>query len=227
MNSSLRQLGSGLLYALISVVLVVGGLSLAMAEGVLKGSPAGLPGVTATAPSTGVTELLTASPVPSVAPSATVQVLIATPTTIIVEPSATTFVQPVASLRPVPSATRGFYPSAIPCGPYYGWTRSYIVQPGDTLFHIATLYQTTLTAVQIANCKFASTTIYPGERLWVPNVPTVTPGLTFFPTFTFPTSTPLPFVTPTEVPTEPLTLTPVPTFFTETAIPTQTSVPSP
>ncbi len=227
MNSSLRQLGSGLLYALISVVLVVGGLSLAMAEGVLKGAPAGLPSLTAAAPSAGVTEPLTATPFPSVPPSATVQVLIPTPTTIIIEPSATTFVQPVASFQPVPSATRGFYPTAIPCGPYYGWIRSYIVQPGDTLFHIATLYRTTLTALQVANCKFTSTTIYPGERLWVPNVPIVTPGLTFIPTFTFPSSTPLPFITPTDVPTEPLTLTPVPTFFTETPIPTDTTVPNP
>ncbi len=223
--SSMRQLGSGLLYALVSVVLVVGGLSLALAEGGINAPPTGLPSSTSPVPSAGSTAAPGPTPIPSVAPSATVQVVIPTATgvvivpsatAIVIVPSATGYVQPAPSLRPVASSTRPVYATAISCGPYYGWIRNYTVQPGDTLFHIATLYRTTVSALQVANCK-STAIIFPGEHLWVPNVPTITPGVTLIPTFA--TSTP--------VPTEPLTLTPVPSYFTETAIPTETSNASP
>jgi hypothetical protein len=108
------------------------------------------------------------------------------------------------------STTRVYYPTPVRCGPYYGWIKSYRVQPGDTLYHISTLYQTTVTALQTANC-LPGTFIYPGELLWVPNVPTITPGATIIPTFATPT---------TELPT----LTPIP-YFTETAAPTVTDTP--
>jgi hypothetical protein len=101
----------------------------------------------------------------------------------------------------------------VSCGPFPGWVRGYIVEPGDTLFHIATLFRTTVPNLQRANCKSNSTVIFPGDRLWVPNVPTVTPGLTIIPTFN----------THTEIPTEPLTLTPLP--FTATILPTYTNDP--
>jgi hypothetical protein len=131
---------------------------------------------------------------------------------------AATEIQPgttaTATLRLLPSATsRIYYPTVVPCGPYYGWLKSYTVQQGDTLFHIATLYRTTVNALLIANCR-QSTLIVPGERLWVPNVPTITPGITFVPTF----------ASPTPFPTLPLTLTPIP-YFTETAVPTPTNTP--
>jgi hypothetical protein len=161
-----------------------------------------------------VTATFSPSPIPSVAPTATVQVLIPTATAII--PSATVAVQLAPSLPPVASSTRRVYPTAVSCGPYYGWIRSYIVQQGDTLFHIATLYRTTVTALQVANCK-STTIILLGEHLWVPNVPTITPTFTLI----------APYATSTAVPTEPLTLTPVPPYSTETAIPTDTSAPAP
>jgi spore germination protein len=68
--------------------------------------------------------------------------------------------------------------------------RNYIVRPGDTLFRIALSYNISSPQLQRANCMGSSTTIYTGQRLWVPNVPTRTPvpGVTVIPTF--PTSYP-------------------------------------
>ncbi len=212
--SSLRQLGSGLLYALVSVVLVVGGLSLALAEGGLNtSSPTVQPSPTLLLPTT-VPSSTSTQTIPTVAPAAsdTLQAIIVTATPVTpLSPLPTN--SPYASPRP--TSTRSTYPTHFACGPYSGWVFSYTVRPGDTLFHIATLYRTTVDALQIANCK-STTIIVPGERLWVPNVPTVTPGVTIIPTFP----------TATAIPTEPLTLTPPPPP-TDTAVPTDTANPDP
>jgi len=87
---------------------------------------------------------------------------------------------------PVPTVT------VIPCGPPAGWVRNYIVRPGDTLFRIALAYNITYPQLKRANCMGSSTTIYSGQRLWVPNVPTRTPvpGITTIPTFPTDTSVP-------------------------------------
>jgi LysM repeat protein len=79
---------------------------------------------------------------------------------------------------PVPTVT------VVPCGPPFGWVRNYVVQRGDTLFRIALSYNITYPRLQRANCMGSSTTIYTGQRLWVPNVPTRTPipGVTTIPT---------------------------------------------
>jgi len=100
----------------------------------------------------------------------------------------------------------------IPCGPPPGWV-TYIVQPGDTLFHIAFNYGITTYELQRANCLGYSTYIRVGQSLRVPNVPTRTPGVTIIPQF--PSDTP--------IPTEPLTLTPLP--FTQTIQPSNTPMP--
>jgi len=242
-----RQLGSGLLYALISIVLVVGGLSLALAENKIASA------ITSTPSFTNPPETLTPIPsiqagpvsIPTNLPSPTNLPLPTQTSPIItncIPPTGWIFitVQPGRSFSSVAAQYRitpeqlaeanclttqilppshGIYvppPPAnttIPCGPFPGWIRSYIVQPGDTLFHIATLYRTTVPDLQHANCKSNSTVIFPGDRLWVPNVPTITPGVTIIPTFT----------TPTEIPTEPLTFTPLP--FTATILPTYTDQP--
>ena len=248
-----RQLGNGLFYALISIVLVVGGLSLALAENKI-GSPAtSTPSITplpqtstqlpstqaaptqAGAPATQAISPATQTKIPS--PTQTSPILnncippsgwmlitvksgeslssIAARYRLTVEQLAEANCLSVQSLPPgygiyvppLPART------PIPCGPFPGWIRGYVVQPGDTLFHIATLYRTTVQDLQRANCKANSTVIFSGDRLWVPNVPTITPGVTLIPTFT----------TPTEIPTEPLTFTPLP--FTATILPTYTSQP--
>jgi LysM repeat protein len=96
---------------------------------------------------------------------------------------------------PVPATV-----TVIPCGPPFGWVRAYIVQPGDNLFRISISYGTTVAQLQRANCMGSSITIFPGQRLWVPNVPTRTPGITIVPDFPTATDTSQPVAT-TEVPT--------------------------
>ncbi len=214
----MQRWGSGLVYALVSVVLVVGGLSLALAEGSLSPSQPPPTQASITVPAPSLTSappsaVPTNSPLPpspvaasatsAVQPSATPQVVFASASATTSAPTATTHIRPTAT------ATRRAYATAIPCGPYSGWVRSYTVQAGDTLYHISTLYRTTVPALQTANC-LTTTYIFPGENLWVPNVPTVTPGLTLPPNY----------ATATAYPTLPLTLTPLP--FTETPGPSPT-----
>jgi LysM repeat protein len=117
---------------------------------------------------------------------------------------------------PVPATV-----TVIPCGPPFGWVRAYIVQPGDNLFRISISYGTTVPQLQRANCMGSSITIFPGQRLWVPNVPTRTPGVTIIPDLPTATNTSQPIVT-TEVPTS----TDLPTA-TASQIPTTEVPPTP
>ncbi len=136
-------------------------------------------------------------------------------------PSPTPTLQPslAPSLLPSPSPT----PSPTPI--------IYIVQPGDTLAGIATLYGTTVEAIcafnELPDCEL----IYPGDELQIPGegvtptIPTPSPTLTHTPTSTdtptpTPTPTPLLTPTPTDTPVVP-TPTPAPTF-----TPTSTPIPS-
>lgn len=97
--------------------------------------------------------------------------------------------------------------TVVPCGPFAGWARTYIVQPGDNLFRIGLSYGVTVSQLQRANCMGSSTTIFVGQRLWVPNVPTRTPGITLIPNSPTASNTSQPIAT-TEVPTlEPPTAT--------------------
>jgi LysM repeat protein len=74
----------------------------------------------------------------------------------------------VLYVPPLPTST------PIPCGNPYGWVL-YTVKKGDNLFRIGLSYGITVTRLQQANCMGYSTHIYVGERLWVPNGPTLTP----------------------------------------------------
>ena len=120
---------------------------------------------------------------------------------------------------PVPTVT------VIPCGPPAGWVKTHIVQRGDTLFRIALSYGITYPQLQRANCMGSSTIIYPGQRLWVPNVPTrtPTPGTTTIPDFPTSTNTSTPIPT-TETPTSTVTST---STFTVTPSPTPTATNTP
>jgi len=93
-----------------------------------------------------------------------------------------------------------------------GWVHSYVVKPGDTIYAIATNHSTTAGLLKSVNCK-ATDLIVSGEILWVPNIATRT---------AYPS--PLPGVTVTAQPTDPLTETALP--FTATFIPTNTSAPA-
>lgn len=92
------------------------------------------------------------------------------------------------------------------------WMKSYMVRPGDTLYSIATNHYTSVSTLRFVNCRVGDQ-IFVGEILWVPMVATRTP-----------IPSPLPGVTVTPHPTDPLTETALP--FTVTVQPSNTSVPN-
>ena len=198
---AVRQIGNGILYGLVSVMLVVGGLSLALAESYTDTAPSptpttNLPTVPQTLTSTPLgstalpssTPTLTATPPPptncpppigwiliSVQPNDTVESIGArygvTPSQLAqanclltnnLEPGFNIYVPPPPTSQP------------ISCGAPSGWAQAYVVRPGDTLYHIAALYRTSIPELQSANCLI-TTVIMPGNILWVPNVPMITP----------------------------------------------------
>lgn len=213
---TLRQLGGGVIVAIFSVILVIGGILLSLAETLPP--PATPTQIPPTFPQsfptpTGTLETMTALPTETQTPLPTLTALaLASPTSctppsgwILVTTGSGDTVYALAQrykttaeslnaancltapelpagmalyVPPVPTVT------VIPCGPPFGWVRNYIVQRGDTLFRIALSYNITYPQLQRANCMGSSTTIYTGQRLWVPNVPTRTPvpGVTIIPT---------------------------------------------
>jgi len=258
---ALRQMGGGIVIAIISLLLVVGGISLALAETKApeQPTPTPLPIIIATSLEQSFPTLIIAPTdtleiptldAPTQLPSATlavpvvcnppigwVRIIVNTNDTLytIAERYKTTSdilnasnclnnTIPVAGsllyVPPVPTVT------VIPCGPPAGWVKRHSVQPGDTLFRIALSYGVTYPQLQRANCMGSSTTIYAGQLLWVPNVPTQTPGVTIipnFPTLT-PSSTSTFSVTDTLAPTN--TLQPTDTSIPPTATPSLTPFPS-
>lgn len=252
---ALRQMGGGLVIAIISLLLVVGGISLALAETRAPEQPTSTPlpiiiatsleqssptpiiaptdilGIpTLTASDTALPSATLAAPVVCNPPIGWVRIVVSTNDTLytIAERYKTTTdilntsnclnntIPAAGSLLyvpPIPTVT------VIPCGAPAGWVKAHVVQPGDNLYRIALSYGITYPQLQRANCMGSSVTIYAGQVLWVPNVPTLTPGVTIIPTF--PSATPgiLPSATSTFIVTE----SPVPT---NTPVPTDTSVPA-
>jgi LysM repeat protein len=192
----LRQFGTAILTTLVSITLVIGGLSLALAEGRPTTSFA-----TVTSSISPIPTLTDTLPAVLASETATQFLVIGTPTNAIL--SNQTPIQTISTLA-------GSVTTPIACGSPYGWVKTYVVQPGDTLYRIALNYYTTTADLQRANCKGTSTTIHSGEYLWTPNVAPRTPGVTTIPEFK--TSTP--------IPTDPLTETPLP--FTASPEPSQT-----
>ncbi len=240
---AVRQLGGGLIYGLVSVVLVVGGLSLALAENAppthltpTSSLPAVPQTLTPTQPGFTEAPTWTASPTQTPPPPANCPpppgwTLVAVQSGDTLENLAARYHTSADQIRQgnclltsslavgygiyVPYIPPQFQPTpVILCGPFPGWVRNYIVQPGDDLFRIALRYGATTADMQRANCITNPNALPVGLQLWVPNVPTITPGITFIPQFN----------TQTEVPTEPLTLTPLP--FTATIVSTNTSIPN-
>lgn len=247
---AIRQLGGGVIIAIVSVVLVLGGIVLSLAENLpAAATPTQIPptlprnfptptftqtpaiqtvtstGTATSSPTPTSTQL---SAAPCVAPSGWVRIITGTGDTVYslaqrYKTSAenlgaanclSTFDLAAGSVLyvpPVPTVT------VIPCGHPAGWVRTHIVAPGDNLYRIALSYGLTYPQLQRANCMGGSTTIYAGQRLWVPNIPTRTPvpGVTIVPDFPTATST------ATQVPTALPTATELPTD-----IPTATFIPS-
>jgi len=254
---ALRQVGGGLIIAAVSLLLVIGGISLSLAETADTPHP---PTPTPLSP-IGPLELfaptvtaVSAIEVPTFTAIPTLTTVVLPPTTVILPPTScpipggwirvmvgvndtlytlaeryktttdqlsaanclTTLNPLVGSpiyVPPVPTVT------VIPCGPPANWVKSHVVQTGDNLFRIALSYGTTYPQLQRANCMGSSTTIYAGQKLWVPNVPTRTPTVTA----TNPTAS----YTPTWTVVPPTaTFTPSITPFPTTVAPTSTLVPS-
>lgn len=266
---ALRQIGGGVIIAIVSIILVIGGISLALAESTPSSAP---PLASPILPASPTLQLVFPS---STFPPVSTQTVFFADTVTSTLAIASTFTQTTVCTPPsgwvqiVVGVNESIYTLAqryqtnvdalkngnclasyelqsgsllhvppivatappVICGPPSTWVRAYVVQAGDNLYRISLLYRTTVEQLQSANCMGASITIYTGQRLWVPNVPTSTPGVTI--TLMFPTSTPsftsippaftftsLPTTTSTFLPT----LTPVPTA---SPVPTSTNTPVP
>ena len=265
---ALREMSGGLIVAVVSLLLVLGGISLSLAENTPpeEPTPTPLPPIVATsielptltlivthtdtvsAPTTETTtatftaipSATLAAPVVCNPPTGWIQITIRASDTLytIAERYKTTAeilntnnclnntIPAVGSqlyVPPVPTVT------VIPCGPLAGWIRAYTVRPGDNLYRISLLYRTTVAQIQRSNCMGSSTIIYVGQVLYVPNVPTSTPGITNVPNTATPSFTLQPSatftVTSSSVPPSPSATT-APTS-TNTSQPTNTTEPSP
>lgn len=141
---ALRQMGSGFIIGVISLLLVVGGISLSLAET----SAPSLPPTPSPIPTTFAVEF--ASPLPS--PTQFVEISTETPTPL---PTATlALAQPTSCVIPA------------------GWV-SIMVGPNDTLYSIAERYKTTADILDQNNC-LNNLPPAAGTVLYVPPVPTVT-----------------------------------------------------
>jgi LysM repeat protein len=253
---ALRQLGGGVIIAIVSVVLVLGGIFLSLAETLPdQATPTQIP---PTLPLSFPTPTFTQTPGQQTATSTVTETASPSPTISIVSPTACT--PPPGWIRILSTAGDTVYSLAqryktsaehlnaancftsselaagsavyvppvptvtiVPCGPPAGWVRAHIVQAGDNLYRIALSYGLTYPQLQRPNCMGSSTTIYAGQRLWVPNIPTRTPvpGVTIIPDF--PTETPS--ATNTTIPatsTNTATEPPPTATATSTSIPTAT-----
>jgi LysM repeat protein len=170
---AVRQTAIALVYGIVSLILVTGSLVLALAQGkepsALSSTFTPLPSSTATLrPSPTAAQAETATSAQDITSSAT-------------PPPAPSTQAAGAATTAASSVT----PKAN-CGAPYGWTRAYVVQPGDTLFRIAAMYGIGVDDLRRANCR-SGTVIFAGERLWVPYVRPVATELTIIPTFPTPT----------------------------------------
>jgi LysM repeat protein len=251
---TLRQIGGSIMLAIFSAALVIGGISLALAESYVPeipptatitptlapifNSPTTQPQIaftsTVTTPSATVPPP-TSCPPPSgwiavtVKPGETLLTLAqqyqSTPTNLSVANCLFSNSLPTGAIIYVPPVPTK---TAIPCGPPSNWIQ-YIVQPGNTMYSLSQAYGVTIAQLQFANCMSASQyNLGAGQRIWVPNVATRTPRAT-----ATATSTPIIIVFPTLTRTATVTATPTDvatSTATATKVPTFTptaTVPSP
>lgn len=145
---ALRQLGAGVIVAIFSVILVIGGIFLSLAE-------------TLPSPAT-PTQIPPTFPLSFPTPTATI-------TTILPSETPTETILPSETASVLPSIT-----SIAPtfCTPPSGWILV-TVGAGDTVYSIAQRYKTSAENLSAANCLTA-VDVPAGSTLYVPPVPTVT-----------------------------------------------------
>ena len=145
---TVRQLGVGVIVAIASVILVIGGIFLSLAENLSPAvTPTQIPPTfpesfpTPTATTIGFPTLETETPtsLPTLTASATLSLAVSSPTS---------------------------------CTPPTGWIRI-TVGSGDTVYTLAQRYKTTADSLNAANCLTAAE-LAAGVALYVPPVPTVT-----------------------------------------------------
>jgi len=212
---TLRQIGGSLLLALFSAALVIGGISLALAESNKPEIPE---------PPTETQVLIQILNSPTPVPQKTVTA------TNMVSPSST-LIATMPSTSPTPYVSPPPTKTLVPCGPPTGWIR-YSVQAGNTMYSLSLAYGVSVSELQRANCM-TTDKLTTGQTIWVPNVITRTPRASFTPSLTpvsivFPTITKPATITPTPTQTAPPTMTPtVPPTFTQTAtVPSPTTPPT-
>ena len=186
MRPSLRQGSLALLLALFAIAIVIGGYSLSTVEGELV--PGTIqPLVTDTLillPTTGL-EITTQEPqiITPTGTSTGIPTLSSSPTL----PNTLTSI-PINTKITIRTAT------TVPCTIHpNGWV-IYYVQPGDNLYRLSIAYSVKVSDLQLANCLKDPDVISVGQKLYVPNVATITPTHTLI----YPMS---PTATPDETPT--------------------------
>lgn len=199
--NTLKQGLTGVLIALFSLAIVVGGAALSLSETGGRARPRpitatptaspGLPALTIVSPTLPPpSPTVTIPPLPTTCPPPagwlrytvragdTLERLAAlyqvSPETLAqANCLVTTTLLPGSLLYLPPRPTR----TPIPCGPPAGWT-VYVVQPGDTLYRISQAYGIKPSELQFANCLGGSTLIRVGQKLYVPPWATRTPTFT-------------------------------------------------
>lgn len=150
---NLRQLGVGVIIAIVSVMLVIGGIFLSLAESLP--SPATPTQIPPTLPQSFPTPTPTITAIESPSPSPTASQASVQPTTEVASLFPTTISSPPAS-----------------CTPPSGWIRI-VTSTGDTIYSLAQRYKTSADSLSAANC-LTSADLSAGFVLYVPPVPTVT-----------------------------------------------------
>lgn len=153
---NLRQLGGGLLIAILSAILVLGGIFLAFAE-------------TLPAPAT-PTQIPPTFPQYFPTPTFTITPFLQTeaPTPI---PTQTETASPSPTTELI--ATTFLPPTVLSCSPPSGWIRV-LTRYGDTIYSLAQRYKTSAENLSAGNCLPSLFEVYPGLVMYVPPVPTVT-----------------------------------------------------
>ena len=163
-----RSLAAGVLAAVVTVVIVLGAISLSLAEAqpnfalpttVIPGSSS----------PTQPTQIVLVNPTLTSRPSATQAATFTSTKSPSKTPLPTHTLIPTVTNTPTPAQTNTLAPCAQPSG----WT-TYIVVPGDYLAQIAYTYGITLSDLRRVNCLGRSSIIHPGDKLFVPPAPTPT-----------------------------------------------------